>query len=168
MRVKSPNDGDCFFHALKTCLDAAGYSFLSSKSLRRVFLSRSSLLEFQNFNKLSFDELLYMLLIDCSNEEQDFIHTVLKSKTCKLSRLAHALCSYMHEKPNIWASGGIIALVSFGLSKMNVTLRIKNSPGPLNNRPSKRNNKQMVTLLYNGSHYDAIVPDEFNDVYADA
>ena len=153
LQVETPASGDCFFHALHVALndlDTERFESVSARALREEFFNLDYLQEFQIQNKLTFRELMYIMLIDCSPEEQQFI----KTQSHTLKGLSLALCAYTNSTPHVWASGGLIAVVSFHLKKHRITLKI------VNEHPNIRlpkHEKNTVLLLYSGNHYEAIV-----------
>ena len=155
LQVETPADGDCFFHALHVALNALnteGCKSVSARALREYFFSSEALQEFRTKNKLTLHELMYIILIDCSPEEQKFIGVLTKSYASE--GLSLALCAYTKRTPRVWASGGLIAVVSFHLKKRNITLKIVNEHP---NIKLPKRTKNTVLLLYSGNHYEAII-----------
>lgn len=165
MQVQSPANGDCFFHALHTALNASGLRSKSPHWLRLNLLSHKALQVFQEQNSLSFDELLYFVLLDCSESERSFIH--LKQNPKGIRALSHALCEYNGNTPYVWASGAIIAAVISQLNKNKISVRIVNSrllhscKDNIQYRLQQNVNSESTTifLCYSGSHYEALVLD---------
>ena len=166
MQVQSPANGDCFFHALHTALNASGLRSKSPRWLRLNLLSHKALQVFQEKNSLSFDELLYFVLLDCSDSERSFIQ--LKQNPKGIRALSHALCAYNRNTPYVWASGAIIAAVISQLNTNKISVRIVNSrqlhscKNDIEDRLRQNANSESITifLCYSGSHYEALIVDD--------
>lgn len=164
MQVPSPANGDCFFYALHTALNASGLRSQSPRWLRLNLLSHKALQVFQEQNSLSFDELLYFVLLDCSDSERSFIQ--LEQNPKGIRSLSHALCAYnRNNTPYVWASGAIIAAVISQLKTNKISVRIVNSrqlhscKNNIQDRLQQNVESESITifLCYSGSHYEALI-----------